>query len=1065
MKQYLLVCVVIVSSAVTAWAQGRVITGTVTSAEDGSSLPGVSVVIKGTTTGTSTDANGSYSLSVPEGQNVLIYSFIGMQSQEVEIGNRTVIDIQLAEDVRQLSEVVVTALGIERSVKTLGYAASTIDADELTRSKPISALNALQGKMPGVQISTASGAPGASTKVIVRGYSSIGGNNSPLFVVDGVPVNNGANNFFGGGGINNATGFNNATRTQDFGNRANDINPDDIESLTVLKGVAATALYGSRAANGAIMITTKKGALNTFRVDYSGGVEFSDPLRLPQLQGIFGQGWSGHFAFDENGSWGPPMDGKYRLWGNVVDNSQKVKRFENRESNVRDFFKTGVLFNNDISISGGTNDATFYFSYGNAQQDGFVPTDVDSYTRNTFSLRGTLQGQKLRAAVSVNYVNKDMSAVTAGQGSSDGGATLYQELIQIPRDFSIVDFADYKDKFNNINNFYTPYADNPYWVINENGNKFNEDRVFGKFQLDYQVLEFLSATARFGGDIATNELKDWGAIATSDPGSINELRGRNDYVGRVDEYNRRTAEWNSDFILQFNKPVNLFSINALVGFNANQRWGSTNHAYVTNLDLPNYYNLANSSAPPKSTGTESMRRLFGVYGQAEVGFNEFLFLTFGARNDWSSTLPPDRNSFFYPSVYLSYVLSDHLELSSGLLDFIKLRASWGKNGNDADPYSIQSVYIPGEVLLPFGNIKFPISNVNGFEVSNQIGNPDLEPEISTEYEFGADIRLFGGRITLDAAYYNKTTDGQLLNVPLTPSTGYTSQVLNFGKVRNRGVEIGLGLTPVSLSNGFTWDIYTTFTKNDNKVLELAEGLNKVTITNGYEIDFVAKVGKPLGVFEGPVYSYTPDGKIIVDATGIPVIEDQKGEWGVAQNDFTLGINNSFSYRNLSLSAFIDIRQGGLFYSYTSQLTYFVGNATKTTYNMRQPFLVPNSVQEVGDGSYVENTTPIDMANVYTYWYSNTNPVQYRNSVLDRSFVKLREVVLTYRLPSSLISNLPVKTISLSAYGRNLLLWTPAENNFVDPETTTWGNDLMSEFGEFAAGPTMRSYGFSLKVGL
>ena len=1043
-------------------AQRVQIAGNVTSAEDGSALPGVSVVVKGTTIGTVTDFEGNYDLTVPEDAKTLVFSFIGMVSQEVAIAGATAIDLVLESDVVGIDEVVVTAMGIMRSEKKLGYAATQVSGDDISQSRAHSAMNTLQGKVAGVNISTASGAPGSSTKVVIRGYSSIGGNNQPLYVIDGIPLNNSPGNFYDGGGNNDVV------RTQDFGNRANDINADDIESITVLKGASATALYGSRAANGVIMISTKQGKPGSkITATYIGGVSFGRPLRLPQLQGIFGQGWSGHHALDENGSWGPVMDGKERLWGYVVDNQQQLKPFALQEKNISDFYDRAQTWNHSLSLSGGTENTGYRLSYSNISDDGIVPTDADSYKRNTFGLSGNTQSGRLSSSASFNYVNKHSKYVASGQGDGGGaGPAMYQELIQVPRDHSIVDYSDYNSMFNNVNNFYTPYADNPYRVINENQNNYVEDRFYGNLSLDYRIMDWLSAKLRGGIDVANADYKDWGAIAKTDPGSNNNAQ-RTDVPGRVDEWKRLSREYNIDFILSGTKQISSsFELNFLAGFNMNERYFKTNHAFITDLVLPYFYNLSNTAGLKEATTDVTQRRLVGAYGQVDLSFKNYLFLTLTARNDWSSTLPKDNNSFFYPGANLSLVLTDAVpSIQSNILSFAKIRASIGQTGNDADPYSIKSVFIPADIYLPFGSILFPVEGVSGFEVSNRIGNPKLQPEITTEYEFGADLRFFMGRLGLDFAYYNRTTTDQILIVPMAPTSGYTSQVLNFGKVENKGVELLLTGTPIQTGD-FRWDISLNYSNNRNEVLKLREGLKEITIQSAYEVDYIARVGAPMGVFKVPQVDTDPQGRTIVNEQGIPTIAADKKEVGDYQPKFLAGVATMFSWKGLSVSGALDVRQGGKIYSYSKQLSTFVGNNTESTYNMRQPFIEPNSVVEIdnGDGtfSYEENSIPIEMSTINSYWYTNTNNVRYENQIIDRSYVKLREVIISYRFPD-FSNKLPIENLEVSLIGRNLLLWTPTENNMIDPESTTWGNDLDSEFGEFAGGPTIRSLGASLKV--
>ncbi|MDH5400129.1 MAG: SusC/RagA family TonB-linked outer membrane protein, partial [Cyclobacteriaceae bacterium] len=632
----------------TGFGQDREVSGKVTDAEDGSGLPGVNVLLQGTKSGAVTDMDGNYKITIPEGAT-LVFSYIGYETKVIAVGAQAIINVEMFFDVKQLSEIVVTAQGIEKSARSLGYSATEVNAEEITKGRTTDVMSSLQGKVAGATITTASGAPGASTKVIVRGYSSIGSNNNPLYIVDGVPINNSSNAF------NQSDLATDVNRSQDFGNRANDVNPDDVESITILKGASATALYGSRAANGVIIITTKKGKANSgVNIGFTSSATISEPLRLPQLQNKFGQGWSGHFAYEENGSWGPIMDGKERLWGNVVNNSQQLKTFEPRE-NLKDFYEIGNSFINTISLHGGSDLTTYYLSYGNVQGNGVTPGDADVLDRNTLSLRGTLSGNKVSARASLNYSHKEQSVITVGQGGA--GTTTFQELIQIPRDHSIVDMKDYNDPFNNLDNFYTLYAQNPYWSINENGNKFGEDRVYGNVNVSYDFTDWLSASYRLGADVANSQVKDWIAVAEITPGAPNY--GTQPIPGQVTEYSRYARELDHTFMVNSSRDITeRFAITGLIGLNNNERYFRNLSIRVDDLDIPGFYDISNSSGTPVTTSFESLRRLIGLYGQFEASYNDYLYLTLLARNDWSSTLPKDNNTFFYPGANLSFVFSE-----------------------------------------------------------------------------------------------------------------------------------------------------------------------------------------------------------------------------------------------------------------------------------------------------------------------------------------------------------------------------------------------------------------------
>lgn len=1045
--------------ATIANAQTRTISGKVTST-DGEGIPGVTVQVQGTTVGTVSDIDGNYSLNVSPDAEVLVFKYVGMKTVQSTIGDQTTIFITMETDAVVMGEVVVTALGITRESKALGYAATTVTGEDLNKTAPVSMMSSLQGKVAGVSISNTSGAPGASTSVIVRGFSSINGNNQPLYVIDGSPVEN------------TRIGATTTDRSQDFGNAANDINPDLVESVTILKGASATALYGSRAANGAVIITTKKGKLSkgkkgAINVNFSTSADFTTPLRTPQLQNTFGQGWSGLWASNENGSWGPKVDGKVRPWGNVVDNSQLTKPFSAQENNLADFYDVGTTFNNTVSISGGNDHSTFLFSYNNVNADGVVPTDADSYKRNDFALKGSITNGKFFMSGSANYVRKDSKFVTTGQGTSAGN-TMFQEIIQTPRDLSIVDMADYNNAFYDVDNFYTPYAQNPYFVLNENGNNFLSERFYGNAFFKYDFTSEISVNARLSTDVINSMLKDWQAVAIPEVGSPNE---GNTSVGGVSEQSYYSREFNSDVMVNYNKKINKdFDLQALVGWNVLQKNYRDQITTVEELTIPEYYSLSNSpNAPTEASSYYEDKRLYGVYASADLSFRNYLFLNAVARNDWSSTLPKNSNSFFYPGVGLSFILTEAIPAlnESQSISFVKVRASWGKTGNDADPYSIYSTMVAGNVNLGFGDITFPLDGVTAFEIGNELGNSELQPEITSEWEVGIDFRFLQNRIGIDAAYYSKETDGQIMPISIAPSCGYTTRVVNLGVVSNKGVELALNIVPIK-TNNFTWDLTYTFTQNKSNVVSLPNGIDKYTLYTAYGIEFNAVVGEPLGQFSGQTQKLTEDGKVIVSSSnGIPVNNTDKEVYGTSEPDYYMGLTTGLKYKNWALGGALEYQKGGLFYSYTARLNYFVGNATNTMYNDRNPFIVPNSVNEIdnGDGtfSYVENTTAIAKSNINEYWNQTTNNSISQEHVLNKSYMKLRELTLSYNVPQAYLNKTFINSLVITAYGRNLLMWTPEENNFIDPESTTYGNDLDGQFGEFAVGPTVRSFGVKLQL--
>lgn len=1037
----------------------KTINGTVTSAADGTTLPGVSVVVKGTTIATVTDIDGKYVLNnVPDDASALVFAFMGMKTQEVALSG-TIVDCALEKEDVTLDEVIVTALGLTRSEKTIGYSATNVDGEDFEKNSSVNVMNSLQGKVAGVAVTSGGGSPGASTKVIIRGYSSVSGNNNPLYVVDGVPIDN-----------STRTGANDGL---DFGNRGNDINPNDIESMTILKGAAATAQYGPRGANGVIMITTKKGKLNQgLNVSINSAFTTSDILRTPQMQNTFGQGWSGHWADDENGSWGPKMDGEVRAWGKVYDNSQQIKPFSPAEYNMYEFYDYGTQLDNSVSVSGGDDVSTFYLSYGNSTIDGVIPTDVDSYDKNTIRVNAKRNGDRINVSASTSYVRTDGSLVPDGWGGSNSAANLYSELLQIPRDFSIVDFKDYQNNpFNSLDYFYTPYAFNPYFSLNENQANFYENRFYGNVTFELKITDWLNFSYRPGVDVSSLGVKQWEAIMTFSPESPYSGDVVTENPGYVREETRLTTEINQDFILAANKTFGDFNVNGLLGYQTYQRDYKRLTSEVNSLVIPYFYDLGNTDSNKDTETYTFQKRMYGMFGQAELGYKDFGTLTLTGRQDYSSTLPADNNSFFYPSASLAIIVNNIVPAIDDFAKLFKVRASWGQAGNDADPYLIDPVMASANVWIPFGDIAFPLGGIGAFEKGNVIGNPELKPEITTEQEVGLALNLFDNRVNFDVALYNRITDGQILQVVIPASSGFSHQVINFGEVQNKGLELLATVVPVR-TNSFEWAVTVNYTNNTNEVLDLPGDQTELVIQRAYDVEMVAIEGQPLGIIRAPEYLTDEEGRVIVNGTtGIPLSTTEKTNIGDIQDDFILGLTNTLSFKGLSFGFTIDTRQGGYMYSGTADLHYFVGNATQSTFNERQPFIIPNSVKEnpyydesdANSDMYVENDVPITMQNINAFYYHSTNAASNRDRVIPRSYTKLRNVSLSYDIPTKLLANLKIKGLSVGVSGNNLLLWTPTENNFVDPESTSFGNDLSGAFGEFRTGPTIRSFTGNVRI--
>jgi len=1035
------------------FAQSRSITGTVTDSDDGSSLPGVSVVVKGTTIGTVTDIEGKFTLSVPRDANTLRFSFVGYSPREVDITTLTVVNVALAKSAFDVDEVVVTAMGISRATKAVGYATTTVSGEDISATQAVNPMNAIQGKVAGVQITSAPG-PGSTQNVFIRGASSFS-NNQPLYIVDGIPL------------INEQIQTGDALNFQaDFGSGLNAVSPDNIADMTILKGAAATALYGSRAANGVILITTKKGRNTEGKmvVSYDGSVGVSRVGRIPKRQSQFGQGWSGTRALDENGNWGAPYDGKDRVWGNVVDNSQLVKPYKFLENRVRDFYDLGLDYKNSVSLSGGDNYTNYFLSFSQNSVDGVIPTDADSYNRYTISTSGSHKTNKIEVSSSINFSNEKTKVVPSGQGAS-----LFRSLWEIAEDISIVDLKNYKDKYYKLDDYFTPYGINPYFALNENGATQNKNKLFGKAEVKYKFLDNLSLMYRFSGDIENSTTEAWVAKYQFSPSSPNYGTNAGS-VGSYENTKRTRYEYSHDFLLNFDTDLSSdISLTAFLGANFNERGYDYVSGKITSIDVEGYYNFSNSLTDPVASQYLRKRRLMGVFANVDLSYKDYAFLTITARNDWSSTLPLKNNSFFYPGITGSFVVTDFLKdrsIETGFLSFAKVRAAYGWTGNDADPYQIYPTFEPADAAIPgypeLDDLKFPLNGVNSYEISNQLGNTELKPEITKEIELGLDLRFFNNRLGFDVALYNKTTEGLITTLPVDPSSGYTEQITNLGDVNNKGIEVTAMIIPVKTKD-FTWNISYNYSTNVNKVTDLAEG--EIMIDGFGNGTIVAVKGKELGLFKVNIpRTVVIDGveKVIVDGNGnvMPsadmVVTDRS-----VNEDFAMGLTNSFTWKGLTLSGTLDLHYGGYIYSYTKDYMHWTGSSYESTMNDRNPFIVPNSVVENADGTYSENTTPVTQNTQHSFYgdYGAFEAGLY--GVIDRSFLKLRDVSLSYSIPEKVTKKVKVYDVRLSVVVGNVLLWTPSDNTYIDPETTTFGNDLGARFGEFGANPSNQTYLFGL----
>lgn len=1042
------------------FAQDRVISGKITSKDDGQTLPGVSVILKGTSTGTISDIEGNYSLSVPSTATTLVFSGVGFTSQEIVIGTSTTINPVLETDIRKLNEIVVTANAVEREKRSVGYGVSTVTGSDLTKGEERSLVNSLQGKVAGVQITSASGGVGSSSRIIIRGGSSLLGDNRPLMVVDGIPIQD--DNFQTGDELN---------RQVDAGNRANDINPEDIESISILKGPAAAALYGSRASNGAVMITTKSGKSlkssgKNLSMTFSSGMTFETPLKLPEFQNQFGQGLP-FFLHDlrENTSWGAPFDGVVRPWGYAVDGEQRVKPYVALEDNVREFFDVGHTYTNNFSLAGNQDKTAYYFSFGNVKQTGIVPGT--SYNRYSFKVSASTElTNNVSSSASVIYSKSKGDLSIQGQNTA---LSPWENIIQTPRDISLLELKDYKNKFNDLDGYYSPYTNNPWFALNENSYENDVDHLIGNVQLNYKPLEWLSFGYRLGTDFYADNREEIHAIAKTDPASPRFADGSVDYPGFYQFSELTGREINSDITATIKRSINKdLKFSFILGQNVNERKNTALISTAPQLIIPGFYNLSGVNGNTSTSNNLNIRRLWGVYADLAFDYKNFLFLELTGRNDHSSTLPIDNNSYFYTSANLSFVFTDAFKMSNKVLSFGKVSMSYARVGKDAPAYSLSEVFSAPNTSNPAYTItdghqgvqiEFPYNGIPGFTKGNTLSNPNLTPEFTTAFEIGTELSFLNDRIGFNFNYYMNKSEDQIIPIQLPATIGYRAQFVNAATMTNKGIEMLLKVVPI-VNKNFKWALSVNYSKNTNNVDELYQGLNQISIGAGTTFagaDIVAAVGKPWGQLLVTSYMRDPEGHIVCDPnTGLPITDPNDQLAGTVLPDYTMGINNAFTYKSWSFSFTFDIKQGGLLYSRTRSTMIFTGTDPITTFNNREPFVIPNSVVLNPDGSYGENTV---LADPFTY-YANSGAALtnvHGENLLDGSYIKLRELNLSYVLPKRWMNKTPFGEITLTAYGRNLWISTPEENIYLDPEVSSFGTGNVQGY-DYGALPSVRSFG-------
>ncbi len=1060
MKRLITTLTLVIAVVGLAFSQ-RAVMGVV-SGDDGDPLIGASVAVKGASVGTRTDINGKYTISVPAGSDVLVISYTGYTSQEITLGTSNAVDVVLVSGV-QLNEAVVTALGISREKKSLGYAVQQIDGDQLVAARDANVVNSLSGKIAGVNVVSSSGNVGASSRIVIRGNSSITGENQPLFVVNGIPTDN-----------SNRGNGNSQSGGVDFGNAIQDINPDDIESVTVLKGPNAAALYGSRGANGVILITTKTGkkAAKGLGVSYSGDIGFAQPFRLPTYQNKFGQGGGFQFNYIDgtgNGtydatdeSWGPSFDpaisgadGIDNNGDGVIDEAGEgvlINQFTGnqqpwvaRPGNIKSIFDTGITFTNNIAVTAAGDRANARFSFTNMDQKGMIPnTDLK---RNTFNLS---LGMKLNDKISTDgNITYTTSSSNNRPGIGYAGDNILQQTIwtgrQVDWDYLRNNYTE-RDQFGNLVNWNHAYQNNPFYTLNNNTKPQDRNRINGFYSVTYKMLPWLSATGRIGTDYYR------------DSREIRFEKETADYPnGQLQTFDYGSTETNSDLLLTANKAISdNFSISATAGVVRRDNKVTGNEQTATALVVPGLFNMSNADGTINVNQFTNTSRVNSVLGSVSLGFYNFMYLDASVRNDWSSTLPAASNSYYYPAVNLGVVLSEKITIPG--ITLLKVRGGYAEAGKDTDPYRTSFVY---GALTPWGGTP-------SFTVPGALPGTTLSPERAKSIEAGIEIRAIRDRVRLDVTYYNTRTIDQIIPLNVSSTSGFTSRITNAGTIKNDGVEVQLGLTPVN-AGGFRWDIDVNWAKNNSIVQDLPEGVTELTLNTNWGLRLVAREGEPYGVLVGRRVKRAPDGQIIVSqTTGRPIQDvDATGNntnfvLGGITPDWVGGVRNTFSWKGLSLSALLDMRQGSDVFSMTYVFGRLSGVLEETLEGRNTLDEVQNGynfggVYEVKDGNgvvtgYMPNTAK-QSANSWNADFYNR---RHDRGVFDASFIKLREVTLSYNLPKAWFANSFVNGVRVAAYGRNLAL-LKSNIPHVDPETGFDNSNAMQgiEFGQL---PSARTFG-------
>jgi TonB-linked SusC/RagA family outer membrane protein len=1049
MKKGLLIWLFAVIGAIHVTAQTRNITGKVTDGKDNSPLPGVTVVIKGTNKGVLTKGDGGYSISAQEGET-LVFSFIGYLSKESRITSNGVIDVKLDADNKQLGEVVVTAIGIKRTEASLGYSVTQVKPDQLTQKSEPDILKGLQGKVAGVDIRVGQGTPGGATKINIRGNTSFFGNNEPLIVVDGIPYNNDqvtTSSQTSGGGA--------------YSSGLSSLDPNDIASISVLKGAAAAALYGSRASNGALIVTTKSGSASLSKrkteVTYSSSVSIENIASLPDYQNIYGAGSKFTYA-NSNGSWGPAFSSRDSIpaWPDYLaafpglfPSSGNIK-YQAYNNNVKDLFRTGTVVENSVSANGGSEKSSISATASYLNQDGYVPNS--SFNRGSMSVGGiTKLDNGLTLSANFSYSKSNQLGSVFGENQVDGAASSFARTLFLARNWDLN--LPYETADGRPVSTLTAQYDNPRWAWKHNTVTTNTDRYIAGLKLSYNILPWINVSYQLGTNtngFFRREIVDIGSRAAE---------GK----GRIIEQNYQFQEIESNLLATFTPKIGTgetFHFRGILGHNVNQRAERIQTTTGSEIVTAGIYNISNTKNV-LGTSEYYLHRLYGVFANLEFDYKNYVFLTLTGRNDKSSTLPKDNNSYFYPSASASFVFTEALGIGGKVLNFGKLRASWAKVGSDADPYNLQSTFL----------INNAFQGQSGAIQSPTAGNPKLKPEFTQDVEIGTTLEFLDRRITFDGAVYKRTSTNQIATLPIPSSSGFTAVLDNFGKLSNKGVELDLGITPVRTKD-FTWTLHGIFTKNKSEVISLTKGVDRIQLSGVLtEISPYLEPGKPYGYLRGSVNYRDSKGNLLINpTTGLLIRSTEQQMVGDPNPDFKAGLNTTFTYKGFFLNALFDMTKGGDIYSVT--VSSLLGRGvTLDTKEREGGFVIPgvygdaNTGKPLVDskGAEIQNHTVISKNEMYFGESFAINAATEWN-VYDATLYTFREATLGYNFPKEMFAKTPIGGLSLTFTGRNLWYLAPNMPKYTNfnPEAGSFGNTNVQGI-ELSSAPTTRRFGVNLKV--